>query len=211
LSILRETVDFFEKGGPMMIPLLASSIVALAVTLERLIQLKHKRVLDPHLVNMVNNIHTIKDVEMLNSICHNSNSSLANVIRTGLENRHLPPSELKELFEDSGRQETRNLERGLGALETVAVSSPLMGLLGTVLGMLKVFNVISEIGVGQASALSAGISQALITTIFGLSIGIPALIAYNYFTHKVEDLVADIEKCSIVLFHKLRSMNTANQ
>ena len=191
----------------MMIPLLASSIVALAVILERALQLRHKRVIDPHLVETVNNIRTAKDVEMLFSVCQNSNSSLVNVIRAGLENRYLPGNELKELFEDSGRQEVRSLEKGLGALETVAASAPLMGLLGTVLGMLKVFRVISEIGVGQASALSSGISEALITTIFGLSIGIPALVAYNYFTHKAEDLVAEIEKCCIVLLHKLRAVN----
>ncbi len=106
-------------------------------------------------------------------------------------------------MEDQGRQEIRELERGLSLLETIAVVSPLFGFLGTVLGMEKVFNVIKELGVGQAAALSGGIAEALITTIAGLFIGVPALIFYNYFTGRAENYVLDIEKHSNYLIQKL--------
>jgi biopolymer transport protein ExbB len=107
------------------------------------------------------------------------------------------------MLEDQGRQEIRKLEKGLVVLETIAAIAPLMGLLGTVLGMVEVFAVIKEQGIGQTAALSGGISQALLTTVTGLFIGIPVLIAYNYFTNKSEGLVLDIEKYTNQLVQKI--------
>jgi biopolymer transport protein ExbB len=126
-------------------------------------------------------------------------------MKTGLDNSDLERYEIKEVIEDQGRQEVRQLERGLTILETIAVISPLMGLLGTVLGMIKVFGVIKEQGIGQAAALSGGISEALITTVTGLFIGIFTLIFYNYFTKKAESFVLDIEKYCNFLIHKIHS------
>ena len=100
------------------------------------------------------------------------------------------------------------LERGLVILETIAGISPLLGLLGTVVGILKVFNVIAAVGVGQATALSGGISEALITTIVGLSIGIPAVVVYNYFIDKAEGHILEIEKYSSMLLKKVASFQT---
>jgi biopolymer transport protein ExbB len=131
----------------------------------------------------------------------------------GLDNSILDKNEIKELIEDQGRQEIRKLQKGLGVLETVAVLAPLMGFLGTVLGMIKVFDVIQKQGVGQAAALSGGISEALLTTVTGLFIGIPALIFYNYFSHKAENFVLDIEKHSgdlIKKLHRIKSGGTNN-
>jgi biopolymer transport protein ExbB len=99
------------------------------------------------------------------------------------------------------------LEKGLPILETIAVIAPLMGLLGTVLGMIKVFGVIKEQGIGQAAALSGGISEALVTTVTGLFIGIPVLIFFNYFANKAEGFVLDIEKHSTELIQKMHHMN----
>ena len=103
------------------------------------------------------------------------------------------------------------MEKGLVILETIAGIAPLLGLLGTVIGILKVFDVIAEIGVGQATALSGGISEALITTIVGLSIGIPAVVVYNLFTNKAERLVLEIEKYSALLLAKVSSFNGVNK
>jgi biopolymer transport protein ExbB len=100
----------------------------------------------------------------------------------------------------------RKLEKGLVVLETIAAIAPLMGLLGTVLGMVTVFEVIKDQGIGQTAALSGGISQALITTVAGLFIGIPVLIAYNYFTSKSESLVLDIEKYTNHLVQKINNI-----
>lgn len=192
----------------MMIPLIGSSIIALAIILERALQLRRKKVLDPQVVRMLISIKEEKDIDATHVICNQNNSTFTNLIKVGLENRNLPKDELKELLEDQGRQESRVLERGLGVLETVAAAAPLMGLLGTVIGMIKVFNVISQVGVGQASALSGGISEALITTVIGLSIGIPVLVMYNYFIHKSENLILDIEKHLLVLMSKISQVKS---
>ena len=105
------------------------------------------------------------------------------------------------------RRAVRHLEKGLTILETIAVIAPLMGLLGTVLGMIKVFGVIKEQGIGQAAASSGGISEALITTVTGLFVGIPVLIFFNYFSRKAENFVLDIEKYSIILIQKIHKLS----
>lgn len=206
MQVAKDVLIFLSKGGVMMIPLLISSILALAIILERSFQLRRKKIISPPLVKMVDSIRSEKDIEVAQAVCAQSNSSFTNIMKICLDHYCIDRDELKELVEDQGRQEVRILERGLGALETIAAAAPLMGLLGTVIGMIKVFNVISRVGVGQASALSGGISEALITTVVGLSIGIPTLIAYNYFIHKAEDLILDIEKYSTILLQKLKSV-----
>jgi len=196
-------LEWFRSGGIMMYPLLLSSIMALSIILERFITLRKKKILIPEIINLVEHFRSKQDIDLARNICAKYRGPLPNLIRIGLENTNLERNEIKELIEDQGRQEIRELERGLSLLETIAVASPMFGLLGTVLGMEKVFNVIKELGVGQAAALSGGIAEALITTIAGLFIGVPALIFYNYFTSKAENYVLDIEKYSNHLIQKL--------
>jgi len=196
-------LEWFRSGGIMMYPLLLSSIMALSIILERFITLRKKKILIPEIINLVEHFRSKQDIDLARNICAKYRGPLPNLIRIGLENTNLERNEIKELIEDQGRQEIRELERGLSLLETIAVASPMFGLLGTVLGMEKVFNVIKELGVGQAAALSGGIAEALITTIAGLFIGVPALIFYNYFTSKAENYVLDIEKYSNYLIQKL--------
>lgn len=200
---MEQVWEFFQKGGFIMYPLLLCSILGLAIVIERAIALQRRKVIVPEIVNVLDNIKGPDDVGLALSICERHEGPFASIIRTGLESRHLPKDEIKEVLNDQGRQEVRNLERGMVILETIAGIAPLLGLLGTVIGILKVFNVISEVGVGQATALSGGISEALITTIVGLSIGIPAVVVYNYFTNKAEDLILEIEKYSSELLRKV--------
>jgi len=143
--------------------------------------LRKRKIIVPEIINVVEQFSSFKDMELARNICSKYKGSLSNLIKLGLDNTDLNRNEIKELIEDEGRQEIRHLEKGLTILETIAVISPLMGLLGTVLGMIKVFGVIKEQGIGQAAALSGGISEALITTVTGLFIGIPVLIFFNYF------------------------------
>jgi biopolymer transport protein ExbB len=133
------------------------------------------------------------------------------MIQLGLRHHHLPQEEMRILLEEQGRQEIRVLERGLPILENIASIAPLMGLLGTVLGMIQVFDVIKNQGIGQTAALSGGISQALITTVAGLFIGIPVLIAFNFFTHKAESLILDIEKHTNTLVYKIHNKGRQNE
>ena len=202
-----------QRGGIVMIPLMLCSIIALGIIIERAIALRKKKVLIPEIINLIETIHNSGDINLALSICQKNEGAFANIVQLGLENRHLSKDELKELITDQGRQETRSLEKGLSILETIAGIAPLLGLLGTVTGMIKVFTVISNVGLGQTQALSAGISEALITTVAGLSIGIPSLVLYNYFIDKADNLILDIEKFTSKLLRKLTGFqsNTMNQ
>ena len=200
---MNEALSIVQRGGIVMIPLLICSITALTIVIERSISLGRKRVIKPEIVNVIDTIKKPEDVPLAISICQKNQGPFAQIVQFGLENMGLPRVELTELVTDQGRQEVRSLEKGLVVLETIAGIAPLLGLLGTVLGMIKVFTVVSQQGVGQAQALSGGISEALITTVFGLSIGIPALVVFNLFTKRTENFVMDIEKFSSRLLRKL--------
>ncbi len=203
---MTEILAELQKGGVIMVPLLLGSILALAIVIERAFGLRSRKVLVPEIITAIKRIQSDEDVRVAERICETHKGPFANIVLTTLQNQDLPRDELKDAILDQGRQEVRVLERGLVTLETIAAASPLLGLMGTVIGMIKTFNVISQQGVGQASVLSGGISEALITTVTGLAIGIPALVAYNYFTNKAESLVLDIEKHSTSLTHKFRLM-----
>lgn len=196
-------IELFEKGGVMMYPLLLSSLIALAVILERLFSQRRSKVLRSEVVTVLEQVEKPEDFSLARSVCLKFNGPFTQILLCCIENKDLPADELRAIIEDEGRQQVRVLNRGLGVLETVAGIAPLMGLLGTVLGMIEVFNVIETLGVGQAKALSGGIAQALITTVTGLFIGIPALIAYNYFSARTESLILDIEKYTLLLLNKI--------
>jgi len=200
-------IEIFERGGIMMYPLVLASVLALAIIIERFFSLRKRKVIIPEIISVVEQFSSFKDMELAKNICTKYSGPLSNLIQTGLENTDLERAEIKELIEDQGRQEVRHLEKGLTILETIAVIAPLMGLLGTVLGMIKVFGVIKEQGIGQAAALSGGISEALITTVTGLFVGIPVLIFFNYFSRKAENFVLDIEKYSIILIQKIHKLS----
>ncbi|GAB4369571.1 MAG: MotA/TolQ/ExbB proton channel family protein [Calditrichia bacterium] len=196
-------VELISKGGWIMYPLLLSSIIALAIVIERLWFLRKKKILVPEIIAVVDQISKPEDLNMARSVCRKFSGPFSRILLTTLDNQDLPTDELRALVEDDGRQQVRILERGLVVLETVAAIAPLMGLLGTVLGMIKVFDVIQTLGVGQAKALSGGISEALITTATGLLIGIPTLIAFNFFRHRSESFILDMEKYVLLLMNKL--------
>ena len=186
-------VAILIKGGPVMIPLAILSILGVAVTIEKIISLRQARVVQREILNTIDSVNTPADIPMAIKICERNNSPFANVIRAGLEEAGEPLPIVRQAMEDTGRREVKRLERYMVLLETVAAASPLLGLLGTVFGMIKVFSVISISGVGQAGLLSGGIAQALITTAFGLSIGIPALVAFNLLDTRIETIVVKID------------------
>ncbi len=199
-------LEIFQRGGLMMYPLALASFLALAIIVERFITLRRNKIIIPDIINVIEQFKSFKDVDLARSICAKFSGPLPNLVRVGLDNSELNRVEIRELIEDQGRQEVRHLEKGLGILETIAVVSPLLGLLGTVLGMIQVFNVIKDQGIGQAAALSGGISEALITTVTGLFVGIPVLIFYNYFANRAENFVLDIEKQCNFLIQKLHNI-----
>jgi biopolymer transport protein ExbB len=205
---MNEALSILQRGGIVMIPLVICSVTVLAIVIERSISMRRKRVLIPEIISVIETIQKPEDIHLAVSICKKNEGPFAHIVRVGLENMNLPDGELTGLVAEQGRQEARSFEKGLVILETVAGIAPLLGLLGTVIGMIKVFTVVSQQGVGQAQALSGGISEALLTTVAGLSIGIPTLVLFNYFTNKAENLMMDIEKFTSRLLRKLNNFHT---
>ncbi|UCF04399.1 MAG: MotA/TolQ/ExbB proton channel family protein [bacterium] len=208
---MTEILAELQKGGIIMVPLLIGSVLGLAIVIERAFSLRSRKVLVPEIITSIGKIGSMEDVRVTERICEANTGPFANIVLAALRNQDLTRDEMKEVILDQGRQEVRVLQRGLVMLETIASASPLLGLMGTVIGMIKTFNVISQQGIGQANVLSGGISEALITTVTGLAIGIPALVAFNYFTDKAESHVMDIEKHSSTLLHKIRILTLSGR
>ena len=194
-----------------MIPLFLCSLLGLTIVIEKMFSLRRSKILIPEIISVVDSINSVNDIKLATTICQKNTGPFANIILTGLHNQALPIDDIKELINDEGRQQVRILERGLPLLETLAGVSPLLGLLGTVFGMIKVFNVISIQGSGQAGLLAGGISEALITTAAGLVVGIPMLVAYHYYTNRAENYIMDIEKYSTRLVQKIRIINNIHK
>jgi len=208
--MIAEIWSFFVKGGILMIPLLLCSIISIGIIIEKLITLRKKKILLPEVISVIESISTEKDIQLAMNVCQKHPGILSNLIKLVLTHNANNYFRMREELSDSGRQEIRVLEKGLGILETIATITPILGLLGTVFGMIKVFNVISSKGVGDPSLLSGGISEALITTAVGLSIGIPALIFYNFFTGIAENIILDMEKISNDLMKKILSFKNTD-
>ena len=187
-------LELVKAGGWLMLPIIACSIVALAIVIERLWSLQVRRVLPKNLVAQVwrwDKIHQLND-EHLKEL--QSSSPLGSVLAAGIANRGQNREVMKESIEDTGRHVVHELERYLNTLGTIAAITPLLGLLGTVIGMIKVFATITTQGVGNPGALAGGISEALITTAAGMSVAIPTLMFYRYFRGKVRMLVLRMEQ-----------------
>ncbi len=183
-----------QAGGWLMLPILLCSVIALAIVGERFWSLQEKRITPPNLVAQVWQWHKAGalDDEHIQALA--KSSPLGRILAAGLINRHHPREIMKESIEDTGRQVVHELDRYLNTLGTVAAVTPLLGLLGTVIGMIKVFAAITAHGVGNPGVLAGGISEALITTAAGLSVAIPSLIFYRYFRGKVNALVLKMEE-----------------
>ena len=186
--------EMIQAGGLLMIPILLCSVLATVIVLERLWTLQEKKIAPKHLVAQVWQWHKGNNVDEEHLRALSSNSPLGRVLASGLANRNHPREFMKEAIEETGRQVVQELERYLNTLGTIASVSPLLGLLGTVIGMIKVFAEITTMGVGNPGALANGISMALITTAAGLTVAIPTLIFYRYFRGKVDSLVLVMEE-----------------
>jgi biopolymer transport protein ExbB len=197
-------IEFLLRGGVLMAPILFCSVLALGIVIERMFNLRVKRVIRTAELEEVESMIREKRISEANMICRRSTSAISRILLTAILNQDKDRAEIKELIEDAGRQEIPTLERYLGILGSIAGITPLLGLLGTVAGMIRVFDVISKAGVGQPNALAGGISEALITTAAGLTVAIPALVFHSYFVSKVDGLVLEMEKHSLRLLDILK-------
>ena len=180
-----------------MIPILLCSVIALAIVGERFWSLQAKRTCPANLVTQI--WHWAKDKQLdANKLAElRNNSPLGRILAAGLANIHHDREIMKDAIEDTGRHVVAEMERFLNTLGTIASITPLLGLLGTVIGMIKVFTAITAAGVGNPTVLAGGISEALITTAAGLSVAIPTLMFYRYFRGRVDMLVITMEKESL--------------
>jgi biopolymer transport protein ExbB len=196
-------IDFFQKGGPLMYPLLFCSILSLTIIIERLVHLRNARNLNRKSFEVILPLVEGGVINNARQACIRNPGVFTNIILAGLDACSRSREEVKEAILDAGRHEVPQLERRLGILGTIAAVAPLLGLLGTVSGMIKIFQVIATLGVGQADALSQGISEALYTTATGLGVAIPSLVMHNYLREQAETLILDIEKKSIQVVNHL--------
>jgi biopolymer transport protein ExbB len=198
--------EIIKAGGPVMLPIILCSIGAAAIVVERLWTLQERRVIPRELTAKVWKLvesGTLNDkhVEALEQ-----NSPLGRILAAGLANRDLGRDIVKEAVEDTGRHVVHELDRFLNMLGTIAAVSPLLGLLGTVTGIINAFSAIQARGVGDPAVFASGISEALITTAAGLVIAIPALLSYRYLRGHVDTLVIEMEKEAIKLVQSLHRL-----
>ena len=177
-----------------MLPIIACSIIALAIIVERIWSLQIRRVLPKHLVAQVWRWEKVHQLNGENLRELQASSPLGSILSAGILNRYHSRDIMKESIEDSGRHVVHELERYLNTLGTIAAITPLLGLLGTVIGMIKVFATITTQGVGNPGALAGGISEALLTTAAGMAVAIPTLMFYRYFRGRVRTLVLMMEQ-----------------
>lgn len=199
--MITDTFDFLSQGGWLMVPILLCSIAALAFFLERIWQLRRVNILPEAFVEPVFEALEAGDLERARGLCEGSNTPLSAMIAAAIERAGEPRSVIKEIVEEEGQRELFYMERFAGALGAIATIAPLLGLLGTVVGMIDVFQGVvaqaSGDGQVQAAALASGIWQALITTASGLAVGIPVYLGYRYVVSRVDQLAVELEEFAL--------------
>lgn len=191
-------------GRWMMIPIGLASLVGLAVIIERLVVLRRGRIIVPEIATAIGSLDGGRDLSVAQALCQARPGPFANIVKAGLDHAGNDWTVIRDVLQEAGRREATLLTRRLGVLETVAAVSPLLGLLGTVLGMIRIFASVSNAGIGDPEALSGGISEAMVTTAAGLLIGIPALVAYNWLNGRADALIFELEDYASRLLDSLR-------
>ena len=207
-------LELMKSGGLLMWPLLLCSIISLAIIAERFWSLQSKRIAPRNLVSLVWQWQKSGELDAEHMQQLRIGSPLGRILAAGLMNRQHDREVMKESIEEVGRHVVHELERFLNTLGTIASISPLLGLLGTVIGMIKVFAVITTQGVGDPSILAEGISEALLTTAAGLTVAIPSLMFYRYFQGKVDELVVTMEQEALKMvevMHGIRESENSSQ
>lgn len=188
--------ELIQKGGIVMYPIILLSVIALAVFLERLISLRKEKYVPKAFYEQLVSLLKKRNINEAVEVCKANKSALARISETIITNTDLPLSRLLEVAEESGRSEASKLDKFLPSLQTIVAIAPLLGLLGTVFGMIKIFDVIALQGTGSAEALSSGIAEALLTTAAGLVVAIPAQIFYFIAKARADAIGAALEKAS---------------
>jgi biopolymer transport protein ExbB len=192
-------IDLLVAGGWVMPLIVACSVVALSISIERYIALDRSKVAPPHLLATVWRDLKQGELNAQKLAQLRANSPLGAILAAGIANRGQGREVMKESISEAASHVVHDLEKYLNSLGTVAAIAPLLGLLGTVVGMIDVFTQITTVGTGNANALAGGISEALLTTAAGLIVAIPALVMHRYYTGLIDTIVVDLEREAIKL------------
>lgn len=201
--------ELVQAGGWLMLPIILCSVLATGIVVERFWSLQRKRV---HPENLLAAILTLVEKQALTPKTLDeiaSGSPLGLILATGLANRAHSRERIKESIEEVGGHVAHDLERFMNSLGTIAVVTPLLGLLGTVIGMIQVFTAITVVGIGDPGQLAGGISEALLTTAAGLCVAIPSLIFHRHLKRRIDDLVVGMEQEALRLLDSLHGKGVA--
>ena len=194
-------MDWFSRGGILMLPIILLSVVALTVFLERLWVLRKSQVLPQEDLKSLETLLRKNKAAEARQACHQMGSPISRILLAGLQHFEASRAIMKENMEERGKAEALELKKHLGLLQTIASVCPLMGLLGTVSGMIKVFDILAIEGTGNPGAFAGGISMALITTATGLSVAIPAFLAHRYLVIRAELFIHMLEEFATYLLN----------
>src|SRR5438876_8062074 len=202
-GIVNIVFGFFTRGGLFMWPLLACSIVSVTTMILRGLALRRKNVMPPLIEQEIERLAPGESPELLSRIVHHDSSSLARITRVALQYLRAPRSENIEAVQTRARHEMVRLEKGLIVLEVIVGIAPLLGLIGAVSGLVHVFSHLGlSGGASDTRQIALGIAEALNATVFGLSIAVPTLIGFTYFSRKVEVMSVEMETLVVELINK---------
>ena len=187
-------MDWLARGGIFVAPILIFSVVALGIFLERLWVLRRSQIFPHEKMEEISALLVRRKTGEAGTLCHQVQSPVTSIVLAGLQHVDSPLYVIKEVVEERGKVEALELRKYLGLLQTIASVCPLLGLLGTVSGMIKVFDAISIEGVGNPGSLATGISEALISTAAGLSVAIPTFLAQRYLASRADSLIYAMEE-----------------
>jgi biopolymer transport protein ExbB len=200
-----ETYEVLRQGGWPMIPLGVCSLLALAIIIERAFALRRHRIIEAPVLQVIGIHGSTVDPGPALAVCERTGGPLARIVTEVIRSRELDHHQAIEKLHAAGRIQVERLERGLTLLEIIAGISPLIGLLGTVLGMLSVFQTITREGLGDPALLADGIGEALVTTVAGLCVGIPALAFHTLFTKRVDQLAGEMQDRAVGYLVRLQA------
>lgn len=205
-------LEMFFKGGVVMYPILLCSIVMVYIAIERLLVLRKAQIDVGQFMMKVRSIFQRGDVNAVLAFCAQKDAPIANIVRRGIVKHDLGANQVREAVDDAGKEEVYHLERRLSILASIAGIAPMLGFLGTVTGMVTAFQRIEALGgVVNPSALAGGIWEALVTTVFGLVVGIVAYACYNYFVTRVARFVHEMEVTTTEFLDLLQQRNLRSE
>lgn len=189
--------EVIESSGVLLYPLVLLLLWGVVIILIKAAQLRRARTINPEVIEKVEQLLLSKKIPEATAYCKQNSVPMTRILLAGIINYEKSESDLKEILEEAGRQEVPLIRSHLAALGTIASVAPLLGLLGTVVGMIDVFSTLSQQTEVNPTMLAGGISTALVTTAFGMVIAMPTLASYNYFIAKVQTLIIEMEKISL--------------